>query len=135
MHFKKSEQYLFYLFLYSKIVARDKVVHSGLQLLSFRASMPLHNYFYVQVYPRNKTDVDIRRSLYNFLFIRDTPVLDSLAMELEPATFRSQAPSYYQIDPPYPHVRRKASEMGRLLGITEKKLAPCRCLDGHVKEH
>ena len=24
--------------------------------------------------------------------------------------------------------------MGRFLGITVKRLAPCRCLDGHVKE-
>ena len=68
------------------------VVHSGLQILSCRASMPLHNYFYVQVYPRNKTDVDIRIRLYNFLFIRDTPVLDSLAIAFEPSTFRSLDP-------------------------------------------
>ena len=75
------------------------VVNSGLQLLFCRASMPLHSYFYVQVYKRNKTDVDIRSCLYNFLFIRDTPVLDSLAMEFEPATFRSlvllQLPNIY----------------------------------------
>ena len=35
-----------------------------------------------------------------------------------------------RICPPYP----QATEMGRFLGITLKRLAPYRCLDGHLKE-
>ena len=34
----------------------------------------------------------------------------------------------------YPCASLKATEMGRFLGITVKRLAQCRCLDGHVKE-
>ena len=36
--------------------------------------------------------------------------------------------------PPYRYVSLKATKMGRFLRITVKRLAPCRCLDGHVKE-
>ena len=28
----------------------------------------------------------------------------------------------------------KATEMGWFFGITVKTVAPCRCLDGHIKE-
>ena len=40
-----------------------------------------------------------------------------------------------RIDPPYLHARRKkATEMGRFLGITVRRVALCQCLDRHVKE-
>ena len=39
-----------------------------------------------------------------------------------------------RICPPYPHARHKRRLKGRFLGITLKRLAPYRCLDGHLKE-
>ena len=37
--------------------------------------------------------------------------------------------------PPYTHARRKkATEIGRFLGLTVKRVVPCLCLEGHVKE-
>ena len=37
--------------------------------------------------------------------------------------------------PSYLHAcRKKATKMGRFLGITVKRGIPCRCLDGHVKQ-
>ena len=33
-----------------------------------------------------------------------------------------------------PCATSKATEIGRCLGITVKRLAPCRCLGGHIKE-
>ena len=36
--------------------------------------------------------------------------------------------------PPYPDVRRKWRLNGRFLGITVKRLTPCRCFDEHTKE-
>ena len=39
-----------------------------------------------------------------------------------------------RIDPPYLQRVIKGDEIGRFLGITVKRLVPCRCLDGHDKE-
>ena len=38
------------------------------------------------------------------------------------------------IVPSYPHAHQKRDEMGRIHEITVKRVAPCRCLDGHVNK-
>ena len=38
-----------------------------------------------------------------------------------------------RIGPPYPQRVLKGDYLGRLLGISVKRVALCRCLDGHVK--
>ena len=41
---------------------------------------------------------------------------------------------YKDVLPNYPPLGPKATEMVRFLGINVKRMAPCRCLDAHVKE-
>ena len=41
---------------------------------------------------------------------------------------------YTFVSPPYPQRVVKGDLMGRFLGITVKKVEPCRCLYEHVKE-
>ena len=40
-----------------------------------------------------------------------------------------------RIGPPYPKRVVKSDLTERFLGITVKRVAPGRCLDGHVEEH
>ena len=55
-------------------------------------------------------------------------------MKLSTSCLRVDSGFKTRICPPYRHACVKATEIKRFLGITVKRLAPCRCLEGHVKE-